>query len=1726
MGDENETPAVSPEEEKFEKEISVEIGKLEYYLEDIDELIESDDIREIKVTSKRTDEILDRLNELVLKTQELKLEKEHTQRSVRQWRKDIKSQYAPLVKKRGKLVKVIEETEKQAETRKLELQYANEEKLRQEVQQQERQLWEERLQAELVMTERKLEMERAAQSTKAKLPKLKITPFEGTSTDWIRFENMFLTQVDRQPISDEEKFGYLLEMVSPKVRSKISNIKPSSEGYKRAWDRLKNEYGQTKVVINSHMESIINLSPVKGVNYDKVQVFYEQLFKNFDALQTLGESDMLKGFVLTTLNKLPQIKPDLVRSAENWEDWGMEDLLKALQKWLKINKAEDPPRKHDGKRERNWYTGKREQKVHAKPHCLFCEKDHWGEACEVVNTIAKRREFFMTKRLCFNCGRPGHREKECRSRGCFKCKARHHTSLCDRKEAVFTGYIPTTEEKSLPPIIPLEIQGIVFWAYLDSGSGRNFISRDAVERLKLAPTSHESRHIVTVNGVKKQSLPLYQVTLKSLNGREQEKVEITGSSMADFTVVKRPKVKELKARYQHAQNKEFYMTADDEYPIHIILGDSTYCKIRTEQVFKGHPEDPIVEGTRFGWIIHGGEEYGDDKCMFAKETSFDYERLCSLDVLGVEDRGQDDQLQVYEDFKENIVRRVDGRYEVHVPWIPGSKLSGTNEQASRGRLANVERKLSKDPVLKEKYEEIVKEQLDEGIIETAPETPTGERTFYMPHKPVIREDTTTTKVRMVFDASARPHPLANSINDCMYTGPPLQPLLWDIMIRTRMSTHILLADIQKAFLQIGIREQDRDAFRFLFNVNGTEQNFRFTRVPFGAEASPFMLGATLQHHYDQQPAELHETVETLRENTYVDNLMKSGDTAEELEKFKREASDILENAKFPIHKWESDLLELESEDATNPSKILGHPWEKTQDTLEVNVKPLEDEQPVTKRKMLSRLGGIYDPLGLISPTVVEGKRQYREACQSSKEWNSELPKQSTKEWLKWNRQLRTVRVPRSISKGVRRNKAVHLHVFADASNIACSAATIAVVEGDTGVVKGLLTSKSRISKQNTTIPRLELVSGQMAANMVRNLWRALKHWPIVSTIVWMDSLVALYWITNPGKQWKVFVSNRVQKIAKISSEVDITWNYCPTDKNLADLGSRGASVSKLEASEWFSGPAWLVDKEQWPKQPALKCSREVNDEHKPFKETVLYNQEREADEWTGLLSRNEFWRTLRVTAWALRFLHNATVNHRAEHRRTGPLIAEEITSAKKHWIRREQRNIPPDLQTSGFELTMEEGTGILKCKGRIQGYQPTYLEGGMFVEKLVRYAHEQVLHLGIANTMAEIRNEFWVPKLRSKVKKIINTCNTCKVFRAKPYGPTPTAVMPTFRTEGGKPFQTTGVDFAGPLNYKLSKKELSKCYVLIFTCATTRAVHLEMTKTQKAEEFKKKLNAFIVRRTRPKLIISDNAQVFKATASWIKEIRRSEQLQDYLAKQEIRWQFNLSKSPWWGGMYERLLKDVKKTLYKTLGRTHLTFEQLEAVIVDIEKHLNNRPLTYVESGEGEDRVLTPNTIMWGQNSYTLEDDETEEDLEKISKRLNKAKQHAWKRWRDEYVHSLMECHRVNRKTPAVPEIGEIVLIVGDEKNRGEWKKAKVVRYVQGKDGVVRGVVMLYKGHHIERPLQLICSLELKGLVGATEQEPAKINREAAENEPRSRRQAAVRAEKKIQQLAEDEELDF
>ena len=266
-----------------------------------------------------------------------------------------------------------------------------------------------------------------------------------------------------------------------------------------------------------------------------------------------------------------------------------------------------------------------------------------------------------------------------------------------------------------------------------------------------------------------------------------------------------------------------------------------------------------------------------------------------------------------------------------------------------------------------------------------------------------------------------------------------------------------------------------------------------------------------------------------------------------------------------MHNWESSVNFLESECMPIPSKILGHAWNKDDDTLELLAKPFPQEHPVTKRTILSYLGTVYDPLGIISPTMAEGKHIYREACDEKKGWNAEVSPRLKNQWLRWTKQLKDVRVPRSIASFVGEIGAVHLHIFADASILACCAAAIAVVEHEAGVTKGLLTSKSRISKRSTSIARLELVSGHMAVNMAKNLSTALQRWPIQTINIWMDSMVALYWITNPGRGWKVFVSNRVKKIAETAGPVNITWKYCPLELNLADLGSRGATIVKMRA---------------------------------------------------------------------------------------------------------------------------------------------------------------------------------------------------------------------------------------------------------------------------------------------------------------------------------------------------------------------------------------------------------------------------------------------------------------------------------------------------------------------------------------------------------------------------------
>ena len=190
----------------------------------------------------------------------------------------------------------------------------------------------------------------------------------------------------------------------------------------------------------------------------------------------------------------------------------------------------------------------------------------------------------------------------------------------------------------------------------------------------------------------------------------------------------------------------------------------------------------------------------------------------------------------------------------------------------------------------------------------------------------------------------------------------------------------------------------------------------------------------------------------------------------------------------------------------------------------------------------------------------------------------------------------------------------------------------------------------------------------------------------------------------------------------------------------------------------------------------------------------------------------------------------------------------------------------------------------------------------------------------------------------------------------------PPGNLPTTRTQGTTPFEVLGVDFAGPIRYRTKENNPKKAYLVLYGCSLTRAVHLEVLQSLELNDFLHSLKRLIARRGRPRLIYSDNAATFKAAEKWLRRVQRDEQFNSFLTDRKIEWKFNLSRAPWWGGQYERLIGLFKRAFYKVIGNGILSFKELENVVLDVEVALNDRPLSYHED-DVELPVLTPASML-------------------------------------------------------------------------------------------------------------------------------------------------------------------
>ena len=690
-----------------------------------------------------------------------------------------------------------------------------------------------------------------------------------------------------------------------------------------------------------------------------------------------------------------------------------------------------------------------------------------------------------------------------------------------------------------------------------------------------------------------------------------------------------------------------------------------------------------------------------------------------------------------------------------------------------------------------------------------------------------------------------------------------------------------------------------------------------------------------------------------------------------------------------------------------------------------------------------------------------------------------------------------------------------LQGFCDASSAAYAAVVYLKIEVESGSAINFVAAKTRVAPTTKqTIPRLELLSALLLSNLIDNVATALKpELELLEHCCYTDSKVALYWIKGIDKEWKPFITNRVNEIRRRVPPV--CWRHCPGRENPADLPSRGMSPNELAGSRlWHYGPDWLIHprtcRDEELEMPE-DCLKEIKTTHCPTHSLLTAEGSNSLSNIIHCENYSNLLRLLRVTAYVCRFVEKVKGKIRGVKAKelNSELTAAELNKAERLWVIESQKSFKeePAFEVWKRQLELFIQDGIWRCKGRLSKADlpyttkhPALLPKDHHLTLLIIWkCHERVMHNGVKDTLNELRGKFWINRGRQLVRKVLYRCTICHRFEGQPYNLPPPPPLPNFRVAEEPAFTYTGVDFAGQLYVKTAGPSTeSKTWICLYTCCVVRAIHLDLVPDMTVESFIRSFKRFTARRGFPHKIISDNGKTFKAAAKTIASVLNHPKVLHYFAGVGMQWSFNLEKAPWWGGVFERMIKSVKRCLRKTIGRAKLTHDELLTALTEVEVIVNSRPLSYL-STEDIEEPLTPSHLLIGRRVLNLPDGDlhcgliegndmefTHESLNRRMDHLNKTLNHFWKRWRNEYLLQLRECHRYGPKTDVKGNSlseGDVVLIHSDNKLRGFWKLGRVQRLVKGDNGHVRGATLKVPSRTgqttiLRRPLRCLYPLEV------------------------------------------------
>lgn len=1607
---------------------------------------------------------------------------------------------------------------------------------------------------------------------KIRLPKIELPKFNGDIIEWKGFWDQFESTVhNNKAINEIEKFNYLRSLLEENAYSAISGLTLSSENYKQAVEILKTRYNNEQVLISAYMQKFVKIPKVKNIHDIQGLRFLcdsvETSIRNLNSLRV--ETSSYGTLLVPLLNeKLPgELRITIARNFEN-SVWDLNEMIKILK--TEINAKElsvcvgtsnsiETNKDNFSFENKNFTTSAlyvSNKNNYKRKSCDFCNlKNHVTSRCLKVTEPGARKRILRQKGLCFVCFSNEHLANSCESNYiCRKCNGRHHISICTFDKINHSSNKETFTESTHNNLTSNKNSILLQTAnadvsdfsenyksntliLFDSGSQRTYISKELREKLKL-PTLRKEKVLIKAFGKTEfdaQTVDI--VAVKVRKGAIERHIEAICMS-AICSELMNQNVSYVSNKYPHFKDLELADSSENSVKnVQMLIGLDYYYAFISHEIIKGKMNEPIAVKSILGWILCGYYEYANESATNLTVTHMYRVKLNNNEIIEETVKTQtknflSDEFSIsgsihddltFKKFEESLrFNEVNKRYVVKLPFKEENKfLLPDNYYVAKNRLMNLKQRLEKNSTLAAEYSNIFNDYLNNGIIEKVEDNNHEEsNVHYLPHRPVIKHDRDTTKVRIVFDASSKSKDEL-CLNDVLFSGPCLLPHLYDILLRFRIGKIGIVSDIKQAFLQVFVDQENRNFLRFLWLKNIHDPNseiitYRFTRVVFGLTSSPFLLNATLKNHLSNFLSNGDKFyVEKLMENLYVDDLTNTFDTIQECIEFYKISKSSLIKANFTLRKWATNDVELKefiakeenlTQHTTNDAhtdyrKVLGINWDLSKDEFVfefMDIIKIAESLPITKRTVVKIGGMFFDPLGLLCPLTLKPKLLFKEICLKKFSWDSVI--QDSDLVTMWQSFLRDLTCLDHLV--VKRrvlccNRKVQIHGFCDSAGKAYSACVYLRSVCIHGVRVRLLTSKNHLVPSTPlSIPRLELLSCVLLSKLIVSVRQALmKDVTIEGVWLWSDSMVALWWLKQTKRQWKVWVQNRVETVR---DNVDVNrWFHVSTNLNPADISTRFKSLKSFGSNKlWWEGPSFLQNDENEWSILEVGSSKEAENEEKDGSHSLMVDSNRNMGigEIIDCERYSSLGRLLRVTCYVLRFVSNLKVKIRQIGQiKEDEVDAEEMGNSKRLWLKYEQlfiKNSDSYLKVKNSLNLFEDEDGLLRCKTRFSEHPtlnynaiyPILLQTkSYFTTLIIMDYHKQNFHNGVTSTLHLIRQYYWIVTGRQVVKTVLRKCFVCKYFQRNPVRPSNMAALPSYRLSSEHAFQHIGLDFLGPLYFKSKDNGMKKCYILLFTCCVVRAIHLELTVDVSSDSVILALRRFIARRGVPELAVSDNFKSFKSAV-----------IKKYLANKEIKWSFILERSPWWGGFYERLVALVKNSLKKSIMTAKLTYDEISTIIIEIENVINSRPLTYLDN-ENID-IITPYHLIFGRNlTRNINKKSTMElnrqECERILGDTKINLDYFMARFEKEYLTSLQEKHSYikqikDNRVNDILHIGDIVLIKENMKSRLMWKKGKIKSFIRGRDDVIRGVeLIIYQTNLkrtiiVKRPIQLVVPLEL------------------------------------------------